>query len=63
MKNWHQCAKVVKAPRIWDNLKALHPDATVFVNGLWNGMHDPNIDYFINVRPQYLQNGGKFPYA
>lgn len=22
-------------------------------------MHDPNIDYFINVRPQYLQNGGK----
>lgn len=22
-------------------------------------MHDPDIDFFINVRPQYLQNGGK----
>lgn len=59
VKNWHQSAKLVKTPRIWDALKAKHPDATVFVNGLWHGMHDPNIDFFINVRPQYLQNGGK----
>lgn len=59
VKNWHQSSKLVKTPRIWDALKAKHPEATVFVNGLWNGMHDPNIDYFINVRPQYLQNGGK----
>eukprot|EP00903_Cladosiphon_okamuranus_P017473 g16094.t1 len=59
VKNWHQSAKLVKAPRIWDALKARHPEATVFVNGLWHGMHDHEIDYFINVRPQYLQNGGK----
>ncbi len=24
-------------------------------------MHDPSIDFLINVRPQYLQNGGKKP--
>jgi hypothetical protein len=24
-------------------------------------MHDSSIDYFINVRPQYLQDGGKKP--
>ncbi len=24
-------------------------------------MHDPSIDFFIDVRPQYLQNGGKKP--
>jgi predicted AlkP superfamily pyrophosphatase or phosphodiesterase len=24
-------------------------------------MYDPSIDYFINVRPQYLQDGGKKP--
>jgi hypothetical protein len=24
-------------------------------------MHDTNVDYFINVRPQYLQDGGKKP--
>lgn len=59
VKNWHQSAKLVKAPRIWDALKARHPEATVFVNGLWHGMHDHEIDFFINVRPQYLQNGGK----
>lgn len=59
VKNWHQSSKLVKTPRIWDALKARHPDATVFVNGLWHGMHDPNIDFFVNVRPQYLQNGGK----
>eukprot|EP00752_Nemacystus_decipiens_P013457 g11919.t1 len=59
VKNWHQSAKLVKVPRIWDALKARHPEATVFVNGLWHGMHDHEIDYFINVRPQYLQNGGK----
>lgn len=59
VKNWHQSSKLVKAPRIWDALKARHPEATVFVNGLWHGMHDDEIDYFINVRPQYLQNGGK----
>ena len=59
VKNWHQSAKIVRTPRIWDALKAKHPEATVFVNGLWNGMHDPAIDLFINVRPQYLHNGGK----
>ncbi|CAB1109106.1 unnamed protein product [Ectocarpus sp. CCAP 1310/34] len=59
VKNWHQSSKLVRAPRIWDALKARHPEATVFVNGLWHGMHDHEIDYFINVRPQYLQNGGK----
>lgn len=59
MKNWHQSSKLVKTPRIWDALKRKHPDATVFVNGFWHGMHDPNIDFFINVRPQYLQDGGK----
>lgn len=59
VKNWHQSGKLVKAPRVWDALKARHPEATVFVNGLWHGMHDHEIDYFINVRPQYLQNGGK----
>lgn len=59
VKNWHQSAKLVEAPRIWDALKARYPEATVFVNGLWHGMHDHEIDYFINVRPQYLQNGGK----
>lgn len=59
VKNWHQSSKLVQAPRIWDALKARHPEATVFVNGLWHGMHDHEIDYFINVRPQYLQNGGK----
>ncbi|CAM9341334.1 unnamed protein product [Pylaiella littoralis] len=59
VKNWHQSSKLVQTPRIWDALKARHPEATVFVNGLWHGMHDHEIDYFINVRPQYLQNGGK----
>ncbi|CAM9168125.1 unnamed protein product [Scytosiphon promiscuus] len=59
IKNWQQSSKLVQAPRIWDALKARHPEATVFVNGLWHGMHDHEIDYFINVRPQYLQNGGK----
>ena len=59
VKNWHQSSKLVQAPRIWDALKAKHPEATVFVNGLWHGMHDPSIDFFINVRPQYLHNGGK----
>lgn len=59
VKNWQQSSKLVQAPRIWDALKARHPEATVFVNGLWHGMHDHEIDYFINVRPQYLQNGGK----
>ena len=49
----------MQAPRIWNALKAKHPDATVFVHGLWHGMHDPSIDFFVNVRPQYLQNGGK----
>jgi hypothetical protein len=24
-------------------------------------MHDSSVDYFINVRPQYLQDGGKKP--
>lgn len=59
VKNWHQSSKLVRTPRIWDALKATHPEATVFVNGLWHGMHDPAIDLFINVRPQYLHNGGK----
>eukprot|EP00729_Bicosta_minor_P020132 gene20132-5185_t len=38
VKNWHQSAKLVQAPRIWDQLKEEHPDATVFVNGWWHGM-------------------------
>ena len=43
-------AAQVQAPRVWDQLKEEHPDATVFVNGWWHGMHDTNVDYFINVR-------------
>ena len=33
----------------------------VFGSRWWNGMHDDNIDYFINVRPQYLHDGSKTP--
>lgn len=40
MHNWHQSAKLVQCPRVWDTLKREHPEATVFVNGWWNGMHD-----------------------
>ena len=61
VRNWHQSARLVQRPRIWHALKERHPDATVFVNGWWHGMHDESIDYFINIRPQYLHDGGKRP--
>eukprot|EP00040_Diaphanoeca_grandis_P017771 m.93120 g.93120 ORF g.93120 m.93120 type:complete len:487 (+) comp26607_c0_seq1:267-1727(+) len=61
IRNWHQSSKLVNEERLWTQLKRDHPDATVFVNGWWNGMHENDIDYFINVRPQYLQDGGKQP--
>ncbi|KAG5181523.1 alkaline-phosphatase-like protein [Tribonema minus] len=61
VKNWHQSSGCVETPRIWNALKRKCPDATVFVHSWWHGMHDPDIDFFMNVRPQYLQDGGKKP--
>ncbi|CAM9118990.1 unnamed protein product, partial [Phaeothamnion confervicola] len=61
VRNWHQSSGLVECPRLWHRLKEEHPGATVFVNGWWHGMHDQGIDFFVNVRPQYLQDGGKKP--
>ncbi|KAI9145489.1 alkaline-phosphatase-like protein [Paraphysoderma sedebokerense] len=61
IRNWHQSAKLVRVPRIFESLKKEYPSASTFSNCWWFPMYDDYLDYAITPRPQYLANGGKLP--
>ncbi|KAL7747319.1 hypothetical protein RI367_007373 [Sorochytrium milnesiophthora] len=58
-RNWHQSAKLVNAPRIFEALKKQDPSATTFSNCFWFPMYDDYLDFVVTPRPQYLADGGK----
>lgn len=60
-RNWHQSSKLLMAPRVFTKIKELDPTATVFMNCWWFCMYDPDVDYAVTPRPQYLADGGKLP--
>ncbi|PRP88329.1 type I phosphodiesterase/nucleotide pyrophosphatase, partial [Planoprotostelium fungivorum] len=64
IRNWNQSAKLVRSPRIFQMLKDAARSAgrrppTIFTHSWWLTMYDPNIDFLVTPRPQYLQDGGK----
>jgi predicted AlkP superfamily pyrophosphatase or phosphodiesterase len=74
VRNWHQSSKLIKHKRIFETIKEMatqsdskgkngnfREEATVFSNCWWFPMYDPNIDYLVTPRPQYLADGGKLP--
>ncbi|MDJ1504028.1 alkaline phosphatase family protein [Xanthocytophaga agilis] len=60
VRNWHQSNKLVEAPKIWEVAKELDPTFTCANMGWWFNMYS-SVDYSVTPRPQYLEDGRKFP--
>jgi predicted AlkP superfamily pyrophosphatase or phosphodiesterase len=56
---WKQSNHVVAAPKIWDELRARDPKATVANCFWWFNMYS-SVDYSITPRPMYPADGRKF---
>ena len=60
VKFWRQSNKLVQSPKIWDVLKARHPDFTCANMFWWYNMYS-TVDYAVTPRPNYLADGRKIP--
>ncbi|MDO1511713.1 alkaline phosphatase family protein [Maribacter confluentis] len=60
VKFWRQSNKLVQQNKIWDDLKAKHPDFTCANHFWWYNMYS-NVDFSITPRPNYLADGRKIP--
>ena len=56
---WKQSNAVVGAPKIWETLRAQHPDFTCANCFWWFNMYS-SVDYAITPRPMYPADGRKF---
>jgi predicted AlkP superfamily pyrophosphatase or phosphodiesterase len=60
VRNWHQSNALVEAPKIWEIAKQQDPSFTCANMGWWFNMYSA-VDYSVTPRPQYLEDGRKFP--
>ena len=60
VKLWRQSNKLVQAPSIWENAKAIDPNFTCANMFWWYNMYS-KVDYSVTPRPQYRADGLKVP--
>ena len=60
VKFWRQSNKLVEAPKIWDELKAMYADFSCANLFWWYNMYS-TADYSVTPRPNYLADGRKIP--
>ncbi|PCE65000.1 alkaline phosphatase family protein [Sediminicola luteus] len=60
VKLWRQSNKLVEAPKIWDELKALDPNFSCANMFWWYNMYS-TVDFSATPRPNYLADGRKTP--
>ena len=60
VKFWRQSNRLVTAPKIWEDLKASHPDFSCANLFWWYNMYS-TVDYSVTPRPNYLADGRKIP--
>ncbi len=60
VKFWRQSNKLVEAPKIWDELKAMDADFSCANLFWWYNMYS-TADYSVTPRPNYLADGRKIP--
>ncbi len=60
IKLWKQSNKLVQAPSIWENAKAIDQNFTCANMFWWYNMYS-KVDYSVTPRPQYRANGLKVP--
>lgn len=57
---WHQSAKLVQSPPIWETARAIDPMFTCANVNWWFAMYS-SADYTVTPRPQYPADGRKLP--
>ena len=60
IKLWRQSNKLVQAPSIWENAKAIDQNFTCANMFWWYNMYS-KVDYSVTPRPQYRADGLKVP--
>src|SRR6056297_1427950 len=60
VKFWRQGNPLVQSNKIWDELKAMHPDFTCANMFWWYNMYS-TVDFSATPRPNYLADGRKIP--
>ncbi|HKL90801.1 MAG TPA: alkaline phosphatase family protein, partial [Allomuricauda sp.] len=60
VKFWRQGNPLVLSNKIWDELKAMHPDFTCANMFWWYNMYS-TVDFSATPRPNYLADGRKIP--
>lgn len=57
---WHQSAKLIQSPTLFDTLRTIDPSATVANINWWFAMYS-SADYTVTPRPMYPADGRKLP--
>ena len=60
VKFWRQSNKLVKAPKLWEQLKSEDPEFTCANHFWWYNMYS-TVDFSVTPRPNYLADGRKIP--
>ncbi|TDS14375.1 putative AlkP superfamily pyrophosphatase or phosphodiesterase [Maribacter caenipelagi] len=60
VKFWRQSNKLVRQPKIWDDIKKEYPNFTCANHFWWYNMYS-NVDFSLTPRPNYLADGRKIP--
>lgn len=57
---WRQSNRLVQGPKVWDDIRAMHPAFTCAQLFWWFNMHAA-VDIAVTPRPMYLADGRKIP--